>query len=103
MEEKAVKRVQSSRKTIACSFCLAMVDDVCISRDSGVSICVACLKFATEEVAKAKKMTEIACDLSKIATKMAVTTEEKAADVSREARIEELRRMLDPQTPDDVA
>ena len=103
-EDKAVRRARSRYKTMVCSFCLDKVDDACFSWASGVCICMRCIQFATDEVAKAKKTQEIAEDLGKLVTKLTVTKESKAPQISQKEIVAEIQSILNgPVVPDDVA
>lgn len=104
-EDKAVRRSRSRYKTIVCSFCMTPGDDACFSWASGVCICRRCLEFATEEVAVAKKTTAVADDLTKIASKLTMTKEDRHTEASaREETIAQIQAILNgPPVPDDIA
>lgn len=103
-EDKAVRRARSRYKTIVCSFCVAPVDDACFSWGSGVCICTGCLKYATEEVAKAAKTQAVAEDLGKLVTKLTTTKETKHPQISQKETIAQIKLILSgPAEPDDAA
>lgn len=108
-EDIAVRRARSRYKTIVCSFCLAQVDDACFAWASGVCICTECIKFATEEVAKAKKTQEIAEDIGKLVTKLTVAKEDKKnIQIPQSQIVAEIKSILEGpavphEFPDDVA
>jgi len=105
-EDIAVRRARSRYKTIVCSFCMSQVDDACFAWASGVCICTVCLKFATDEVAKAKKTTEVAEDIGKLVTKLTMSKDEKSKplQISQSEIIAQIRSILDgPSVPDDAA
>jgi hypothetical protein len=93
-----IRHAKSRHKTIVGSFCLAQVDEALFAWVSGLCICRSCLGFATDEVAKSKKLNELGTDLKQIATSLKVK-EKTATPVTQAETVREIQRILSDNTP----
>lgn len=104
-KDVAVRHAKSRYKTIVCSFCMDQVDEAFFAWSSGVSICPRCLAFATDEVTKAKKQTEVGENLLAVAKSLTVLQEKKNVPaIPRDETIKDIEQVLSGELPpDDVA